>query len=65
MDAVPVVHGQWEDVEEISLYVPDMKYTTTHTAETCSSCKVRIRFVGSKPYLYDNFCPECGAKMDG
>ena len=64
VDAVPVVHGRWEDVKETSLYVPDMKYTVTHTAETCSACKVRIGFIGSKPYLYDNICPNCGAKMD-
>ena len=65
VDAVEVVHGRWENVKETSLYVPDMKYTVTHTAETCSACKVRIGFIGSKPYLYDNICPNCGAKMDG
>ena len=65
VDAVEVVHGRWEDVKETSLYVPDMKYTVTHTAETCSACKVRIGFIGSKLYLYDNICPNCGAKMDG
>ena len=65
VDAVEVVHGRWEDVKETSLYVPDMKYTVTHTAETCSACKVRIGFIGSKQYLYDNICPNCGAKMDG
>ena len=48
VDAVEVVHGRWEDVKETSLYVPDMKYTVTHTAETCSVCKVRIGFIGSK-----------------
>ena len=21
--------------------------------------------LGSKPYLYDNICPNCGAKIDG
>ena len=65
IEAKPVVHGRWENVNETSLYVPDMKYTVTHTAETCSACKVRIGFIGSKPYLYDNICPNCGAKMDG
>lgn len=55
--------GRWEDVKETSLYVPDMKYTVTHTAETCSACKVRIGFIGSKQYLYDNICPNCGADM--
>ena len=63
VDAVPVVHGRWEDVRETTLYVPDMKYTVTHTAETCSVCKVRIGFIGSKLYLYDHVCPNCGADM--
>lgn len=64
VDAAPVVHGRWEDVVETEMYVPDMKYTVTHTAETCSACNVRIGFIGSKLYLYDNICPNCGAKMD-
>lgn len=57
--------GRWKDVKETSLYVPDMKYTVTHTEETCSACKARIGFIGSKPYLYDNICPNCGADMRG
>jgi hypothetical protein len=65
VDAVEVVHGRWEDVKETEMYVPDKKYTVTHTAETCSNCKVRIGFIGGKQYLYDNQCPNCGAKMDG
>lgn len=63
VDAVEVVHGRWLDVKETSLYVPDRKYTVTHTAETCSACKVRIGFVGAKQYLFDAICPNCGAKM--
>lgn len=65
VDAAPAVHGRWEDVVETEMYVPDMKYTVTHTVETCSACNVRIGFIGSKLYLYDNICPNCGAKMDG
>lgn len=64
VDARPVVHGRWLDVKETEMYVPDKKYTVTHTAETCSNCKVRIGFIGGKQYLYDNQCPNCGAKME-
>lgn len=64
-DVAPVRHGRWFDVQETELYVPDMKFTMTKTAETCSECKVRIGFVGAKQYLYDAVCPNCGAKMDG
>ena len=65
VDAVEVVHGRWEDVQETEMYVPDMKFTITKTAETCSVCKARIGFVGGKRYLFDAICPNCGAKMDG
>ena len=64
LDAIPVVHARWEDVKETVMYVPDMKATFTHTAETCSACKARVGFVGPKIYLYDKCCPECGAIMD-
>ena len=65
VDAVEVVHGRWEDVMETEMYVPDMKFTITKTAETCSECKARIGFIGAKRYLFDAICPNCGAKMDG
>ena len=65
VDAVEVVHGRWLDIQETEMYVPDMKFTITKTAETCSNCKARIGFVGAKQYLLDAICPNCGAKMDG
>ena len=65
VDAVEVVHGRWLDIQETETYVPDMKFTITKTAETCSNCKARIGFVGAKQYLFDAICPNCGAKMDG
>ena len=50
VDAVEVVHGQW------ALY-PDWRYLR------CSNCKVEFEeayFPKTK-----NYCPNCGAKMDG
>lgn len=63
-DVAPVVHGRWENVQETDMYVPEMKFTITKTAETCSVCKARVGFVGAKQYLFDSICPNCGAKMD-
>ena len=60
----PVRHGKWENVQETDMYVPEMKFTITKTAETCSVCKSRVGFVGAKQYLFDSICPNCGAKMD-
>ena len=64
-DVAPVRHGRWLDVQETDMCVPDLKLTATKTAETCSVCKARIGFIGAKLYLFDSFCPSCGARMDG
>ena len=63
-DVAPMQNGRWLDVQETDMYVPDLKLTATKTAETCSACKARIGFIGQKLYLFDSFCPNCGAKMD-
>ena len=50
VDAVEVVHGRWIDTD----YKPDIYCK-------CSEC-------GRRVYAYDdgyNYCPNCGAKMDG
>lgn len=64
-EMVEVVHGRWENVKGTEVYSPDHRCTFTHTAQTCSVCNVRIGFIGEKFYLYDGYCPNCGAKMDG
>ena len=63
-DVAPVRHGRWLDVQETDMYVPDLKFTATKTAETCSVCRARIGFIGPKLYLFDAICPNCRAKMD-
>jgi hypothetical protein len=61
VDAVPVVHGKWEYGENESGY--DGYY--------CSKCFGHVRWYGKasgqsinfiKKY---NYCPNCGARMDG
>ena len=49
VDAVEVVHGRWEDVA--------LRFT--QVKEKCSVC-------GGIVYAHGfNYCPNCGAKMDG
>ena len=49
VDAVEVVHGRWEDVS--------LRFT--QVKEKCSVC-------GGIVYAHGfNYCPNCGAKMDG
>ena len=49
-DVAPVVHGRWIDMRESSKDVPECK---------CSECGCVI--IG----LEKNYCPNCGARMDG
>lgn len=64
VDAVPAVHGKWVDIFEHATYCPDMKSTIELTEQKCSNCRVVTTFKGAKPYLPDNYCPNCGAKMN-
>lgn len=47
----PVKHGRWEN-------------TNTPNQLRCSKCEV-IHFIAQYPHGEVNFCPNCGAKMDG
>ncbi len=55
-DVAPVRHGHW-----VSEY--DCGYTTPH----CSECgeTALTKEETSYDYVYSNYCPRCGAKMDG
>lgn len=52
VDASPVVHGLWE---KTSKYMP---------IYCCSVCKERNLFRNGDN-VFSNYCPNCGAKMDG
>ncbi|MBR4743562.1 MAG: hypothetical protein IK082_05140 [Oscillospiraceae bacterium] len=65
IDAVPVVHGEWFPYE----------FCTDGTWDKCSVCGVAHRtrskytgYIDGKEYVIQdrmNYCPICGAKMDG
>ena len=50
VDAVEVVHARWIEVRDKHNYCIGMK---------CNNCGRRVRNCG------ENYCPNCGAKMDG
>ena len=50
VDAVEVVHGRWFDYDNDPMW------------QECSACGYRIQYSYSKDC---NYCPNCGAKMDG
>lgn len=52
-DVVEVVHGEW--IEKHWYKRGDCYYT-----KNCSCCNCAV-----KPKYTYNFCPKCGAKMDG
>ena len=52
-DVVEVVHGEWVDPED------DDGGTTWY----CSKCGIPAKTNWGTPY--GNYCPNCGAKMDG
>ena len=49
-DVAPVVHGHWTQVDD--------------TKCRCSNCDI-IALIGLYPHGDKNYCPNCGAKMDG
>lgn len=52
VDAVPVVHGRWEN--EFGGY------------RNCSECGCEHPIRDARGFLVDDdYCPHCGAKMDG
>lgn len=56
LDAVEVVHGHWKPVYDYDDGEID------HIAENCSVCKGHVGWFKGRSF---NYCPNCGAKMDG
>lgn len=61
-DAVPVVHGRWIPHREKSReYIGTVLVHVRYDYWLCDTCGYRVE--NGQP-MY-NFCPNCGAKMDG
>lgn len=58
VDAEPVRHGRWEIV-----IVSTSNPYESEIEEKCSLCGRFVQRYGTQPQ--DNFCPNCGARMDG
>ena len=62
VDAVPVVHGQWVGDETMTAY--DVQGVKTWAVKRkCTKCGFVRLFI--EAHMYYDFCPKCGAKMDG
>ena len=60
VDAVPVRHGRWVDKQLIKSF----KHTNIPVVE-CSACGIDFCDIINNHYFMYNYCPNCGAKMDG
>ena len=56
-DVAPVVHGEW-----VLVGTNEHDYETS-VEEKCSLCGRYVYRYDTEPQ--DNYCPNCGAKMDG
>lgn len=63
IDAVPVVHGRWDEVDWVEMESGGHELIRTpNAALRCSNCHNCFK----KELLWKNsYCPNCGAKMDG
>ena len=60
VDAVEVVHGRWETDKE------DIEWGNSLKRKHCTNCGKRPHFDKEKrEFVLSDFCPNCGAKMDG
>lgn len=58
-DVAPVVHGLWERTPSSSWrWTPSGAVAVTRTTYRCGLC-------GRGTAVKSNYCPHCGAKMDG
>lgn len=59
VDAVPVVHGRWISWEKAGNFVP------SPDRHECSVCHDAAQVLVNGFELLSDYCPNCGAKMDG
>lgn len=58
-DVAPVVHGRWISWEEAGNFVPSLD------RHECSVCHDAAQVLVNGFELLSDYCPNCGAKMDG
>lgn len=59
-DVAPVVHGEWDEIPNVYMSVASKNGSHSSNATSCSACQE----VNPNAYR-TNYCPNCGAKMDG
>lgn len=58
-DVAPVVHGRWISWQEAENFVP------SPDRHECSVCHDSAQVLVNGLELLSDYCPNCGAKMDG
>ena len=66
-DVAPVVHGIWIPVHEseISGWNPEVAGIDPIDGYICSACKNEAVYDCNDKFVLSDYCPWCGAKMDG
>lgn len=66
-DVVPVVHGVWIPVHEseISGWNPEVAGIDPIGGYICSACKNEAVYDCNDKFVLSDYCPWCGARMDG
>lgn len=66
-DVAPVVHGRWMPVYESEMtgWNPAFAGQDPIGGYICSNCKHEAIFDCNDEYVLSDFCPNCGARMDG
>ena len=66
-DVVPVVHGRWIPIRESEMtgWQPELAGRDPIGGYVCSACKEESVFDCNDEFVLSNYCPNCGAKMDG
>lgn len=66
-DVAPVVYGAWLPVyeSEISGWQPELAGRDPIGGYICSVCKEEAVYDCDDKFVLSNYCPHCGARMDG